>query len=233
MRNIIGTDRGGAIHRNREGLDEIKRWYADHTNPTGFTGSSNEALRGADVFIGLSGPGAVSVEAVLDMADDAIVFAMANPTPEVPPEALAGKVAVIATGRSDYPNQINNVLAFPGIFRGALDVRASEINEAMKLAAGAALASVVTRGRAVGRVRDPERLQPRGRHEGRRGRRAGRDRERRRPPRPRRRARRPRPSCTGRLYARRSTSGAGATVPAQPYVESAEPEARARAGSSS
>ena len=110
----------------------------------GFTGTADEALRGADVFIGLSGPGAVSVDAVLAMADDAIVFAMANPTPEVPPEALTGRVAVVATGRSDYPNQINNVLAFPGIFRGALDVRASEINEAMKLAAGEALASVVT-----------------------------------------------------------------------------------------
>jgi malate dehydrogenase (oxaloacetate-decarboxylating) len=144
VQNIIGTDRSGAIHRKREGLDESKRWYAEHTNSQGFAGSSNEALRGADVFIGLSGPGAVSVEAVLDMADDAIVFAMANPTPEVPPEALSGHVAVIATGRSDYPNQINNVLAFPGIFRGALDVRASEINEAMKLAAGQALASVVS-----------------------------------------------------------------------------------------
>ena len=144
VQNIIGTDRAGAIHRKREGLDEFKRWYAENTNSQGFTGSSNEALRGADVFIGLSGPGAVSVEAVLDMADDAIVFAMANPTPEVPPEALAGHVAVIATGRSDYPNQINNVLAFPGIFRGALDVRASEINEEMKVAAGEALASVVT-----------------------------------------------------------------------------------------
>src|SRR3978361_364558 len=142
--NIIGTDRQGAIHRNRQGLDEFKRWYAENTNSQGFTGTANEALRGADVFIGLSGPGAVSVEAVLDMADDAIVFAMANPTPEVPPEAIAGHVAVIATGRSDYPNQINNVLAFPGIFRGALDVRASEINEEMKLAAGEALASVVT-----------------------------------------------------------------------------------------
>ena len=112
--------------------------------PPGSRARRDEALRGADVFIGLSGPGAVSVDAVLSMADDAIVFAMANPTPEVPPEALAGRVAVIATGRSDYPNQINNVLAFPGIFRGALDVRASEINEAMKLAAGEALASVVT-----------------------------------------------------------------------------------------
>jgi malate dehydrogenase (oxaloacetate-decarboxylating) len=144
VQNIIGTDRQGAIHRDRSGLDEFKRWYAENTNSQGFSGSSNEALRGADVFIGLSGPGAVSVEAVLDMADDAIVFAMANPTPEVPPEAIEGHVAVIATGRSDYPNQINNVLAFPGIFRGALDVRASEINEAMKLAAGQALASVVS-----------------------------------------------------------------------------------------
>jgi malate dehydrogenase (oxaloacetate-decarboxylating) len=144
VQNIIGTDRAGAIHRKREGLDEFKRWYAENTNSQGFTGSSNEALRGADVFIGLSGPGAVTVEAVRSMADDAIVFAMANPTPEVPPEAVADYVAVIATGRSDYPNQINNVLAFPGIFRGALDVRASEINEAMKLAAGEALASVVS-----------------------------------------------------------------------------------------
>jgi malate dehydrogenase (oxaloacetate-decarboxylating) len=144
VERIIGVDRTGAIHRGREGLHEEKRWYAEHTNPDGFTGTADEALRGADVFIGLSGPGAVSVEAVLTMAGDAIVFAMANPTPEVPPEALAGHVAVIATGRSDYPNQINNVLAFPGIFRGALDVRASEINEEMKLAAGKALASVVT-----------------------------------------------------------------------------------------
>src|SRR3954469_7886772 len=140
----IGADRAGAIHRGRCGLDATKQWYADNTNPGGFTGTADEALRGADVFIGLSAPGAVSVDAVLSMADDAIVFAMANPTPEVPPEALAGHVAVIATGRSDYPNQINNVLAFPGIFRGALDVRASEINEEMKLAAGEALASVVT-----------------------------------------------------------------------------------------
>jgi malate dehydrogenase (oxaloacetate-decarboxylating) len=143
VQQIVGVDRTGAIHRGRDGLDEFKRWYAEHTNTDGFKGSADEALRGADVFIGLSGPGAVSVDAVLGMADDAIVFAMANPTPEVSPEAIAGRVAVIATGRSDYPNQINNVLAFPGIFRGALDVRASEINEAMKLAAGQALASVV------------------------------------------------------------------------------------------
>src|SRR4051795_10737863 len=144
VEQIVGADRAGAIHRGRRGLDATKQWYADNTNPGGFTGTADEALRGADVFIGLSAPGAVSVDAVLSMADDAIVFAMANPTPEVPPEALAGHAAVIATGRSDYPNQINNVLAFPGIFRGALDVRASEINEEMKLAAGEALASVVT-----------------------------------------------------------------------------------------
>src|SRR3954468_15515625 len=144
VEQIVGADRAGAIHRGRRGLDATKQWYADNTNPGGFTGTADEALRGADVFIGLSAPGAVSVDAVLSMADDAIVFAMANPTPEGPPEALAGHVAVIATGRSDYPNQINNVLAFPGIFRGALDVRASEINEEMKLAAGEALASVVT-----------------------------------------------------------------------------------------
>jgi malate dehydrogenase (oxaloacetate-decarboxylating) len=100
-------------------------------------------LAGADVFIGLSGPGAVTAEAVRAMAEGAIVFAMANPTPEVAPEAIADTAAVIATGRSDYPNQINNVLAFPGIFRGALDVRASAISEGMKLAAGEAIASAV------------------------------------------------------------------------------------------
>ncbi len=178
VQHIVGVDRTGAIHRGRDGLDEFKRWYAENTNADGFKGTADEALRGADVFIGLSGPGAVSVDAVLGMADDAIVFAMANPTPEVPPEAIAGHVAVIATGRSDYPNQINNVLAFPGIFRGALDVRASEINEAMKLAAGQALASVGRARPAIGRVRDPERLQPGRRHHRRRGRRAGRDRHR-------------------------------------------------------
>jgi malate dehydrogenase (oxaloacetate-decarboxylating) len=144
VRHIVGTDRNGAIHQGRSDLDEFKRWYAENTNEQGFTGTANEALRGADVFIGLSGPGAVSVDAIRSMAAEAIVFAMANPTPEVPPEAIVDHVAVVATGRSDYPNQINNVLAFPGIFRGALDVRASEINEEMKVAAGEALASVVT-----------------------------------------------------------------------------------------
>ena len=111
--------------------------------PHGFVGSADEALAGADVFIGLSGPGAVSRDGIASMADGAVVFAMANPTPEIPPEEIEGLAAVVATGRSDYPNQINNVLAFPGIFRGALDVRATEITEEMKLAAAHAIAAVV------------------------------------------------------------------------------------------
>src|SRR5207253_10070652 len=125
------------------GLGPWKPAFAERTNRRGFSGSADEALAGADVFIGLSGPGAISRNAVASMADDAIVFAMANPTPEVSPEEIEGLAAVIATGRSDYPNQINNVLAFPGIFRGALDVRASTINEEMKLAAAEAIAAVV------------------------------------------------------------------------------------------
>ena len=117
--------------------------YAERTNAHGFQGTANEALAGADVFIGVSAPGAVSPEAIRTMADGAIVFVMANPSPEVVPEEIEDAVAVIGTGRSDYPNQINNVLAFPGIFRGALDVRASDINEEMKLAAAEAIASIV------------------------------------------------------------------------------------------
>jgi malate dehydrogenase (oxaloacetate-decarboxylating) len=143
VRNIIGFDRSGSIHLGREGLDEVKAEYATITNPEGAQGTADELLAGADVFLGLSGPGAVSVEAVKTMAEGAIVFAMANPTPEVPPEELEGVVAIMATGRSDYPNQINNVLAFPGVFRGALDVRASEITEGMKVAAGEAIAAVI------------------------------------------------------------------------------------------
>jgi malate dehydrogenase (oxaloacetate-decarboxylating) len=124
-------------------LTAIQKWYARHTNPRKFAGTADEALRGADAFIGLSGPGAVSVEAVKTMADDAIVFAMANPEPEVHPEEIEDFARVIATGRSDYPNQINNVLAFPGIFRGALDVRASAITERMEVAAGHAIAASI------------------------------------------------------------------------------------------
>jgi malate dehydrogenase (oxaloacetate-decarboxylating) len=143
VRTIVGADRHGAVHLGRDDLDPAKREYAELTNPKGETGTANELLAGADVFLGLSGPGAVSAEAVRTMADGAIVFAMANPTPEVLPEHILDSVAVIATGRSDYPNQINNVLAFPGIFRGALDVRASRITESMKVAAGHAIAAVI------------------------------------------------------------------------------------------
>src|SRR5439155_11930421 len=143
VRAIVGCDRKGALHRGRSDLGPWKAAFAERTNPDGFSGSADEALDGADVFIGLSGPGAVTREGIASMAEDAIVFAMANPTPEVPPEEIEGLAAVVATGRSDYPNQINNVLAFPGVFRGALDVRASTINEEMKLAAAEAVAAVV------------------------------------------------------------------------------------------
>jgi malate dehydrogenase (oxaloacetate-decarboxylating) len=143
VRNIIACDRNGAIYRGREGLASEKVAFAELTNPDGERGTADEVLAGADVFVGLSGPGAISVEAVRTMAPDAIVFAMANPVPEVQPELIERDVAVVATGRSDYPNQINNVLAFPGVFRGALDVRASEITEEMKVAAGEAIAAVI------------------------------------------------------------------------------------------
>ena len=122
----------------------MKSDYAAVTNPRDHRGSADEALAGADVFIGVSQPGAISVEGVGRMAERAVVFAMANPTPEVPPEEIEATVEVVATGRSDYPNQINNVLAFPGIFRGALDVRARRIDEPMKLAAAHAIAGIVS-----------------------------------------------------------------------------------------
>jgi malate dehydrogenase (oxaloacetate-decarboxylating) len=140
---VVGCDREGPIYWSRPGLTPAKADYAALTNVHDFRGSTDEALEGADVYIGLSAPGAVSVDAVRRMADGAIVFAMANPTPEVMPEEIDDVVAVIATGRSDYPNQINNVLAFPGVFRGALDVRAREITPAMELAAAEALAAVI------------------------------------------------------------------------------------------
>jgi malate dehydrogenase (oxaloacetate-decarboxylating) len=143
VRDLVGCDRQGAVCRGRPGLGPTKSEYASLTNPHNFAGSADEALEGADVYIGLSAPGAVSAEAVRRMADEAIVFAMANPTPEVMPEEIDDVAAVVATGRSDYPNQINNVLAFPGVFRGALDVRAREITPAMELAAAEALAAVV------------------------------------------------------------------------------------------
>jgi malate dehydrogenase (oxaloacetate-decarboxylating) len=142
-RHIVACDRTGAIHPDRDGLTPVKAAFAERTNPHRERGSADEALAGADVFVGLSTPGAITVEAVETMAPGAIVFAMANPTPEVQPEQIHDTVAVIATGRSDYPNQINNVLAFPGVFRGALDVRATDITHGMKVAASHALASVI------------------------------------------------------------------------------------------
>ncbi len=141
--DVIGCDRHGALYAGRPDLAGPKVSYAELTNPRRLAGTPDDALAGADVFIGLSGPGAVSVDGIASMADGAIVFAMANPTPEIAPEEIEGLAAIVGTGRSDYPNQINNVLAFPGIFRGALDVRARDVTEAMKLAAAHAIAAVV------------------------------------------------------------------------------------------
>ncbi len=142
-RNIIGCDSKGIVHKEREDLNSTKRWYAENTNPEGLTGDLSEAVVGADLFLGLSVPGVLTVEHLDSMAEDPIVFAMANPDPEIRPEVARGKARVIATGRSDYPNQINNTLCFPGIFRGALDARARRMNEEMKLAAARALAEVI------------------------------------------------------------------------------------------
>jgi len=143
VRNIIGFDRTGAVYPGRENMNPAKEWFAEHTNPDGFTGNHHDALRGADLFLGLSGPRQVTAEDVGTMADNAIVFALANPEPEVMPELIMGKARIIATGRSDYPNQVNNVLCFPGLFRGALDVRATDITEEMKLAAARAIAETI------------------------------------------------------------------------------------------
>jgi malate dehydrogenase (oxaloacetate-decarboxylating) len=143
VRDLIGCDRQGALYAGRPGMDPSKAEFAARTNPEGFSGTADEALAGADVFIGLSAPGAVTRDGIAAMNDGAIVFAMANPTPEVMPDEIEDLAQVIATGRSDYPNQINNVLAFPGVFRGALDVRASAITEEMKLAAAEAIAAAV------------------------------------------------------------------------------------------
>ncbi len=141
--DIVAVDRKGSIHGGRDGLDPSKRWLADHANPEGRSGSLRDVLAGSDVFIGVSAPGLLGRDDVATMADGRIVFAMANPTPEVLPEEVEGLVAVMATGRSDYPNQINNVLCFPGIFRGALDAGATRITENMKLAAADAIAESV------------------------------------------------------------------------------------------
>ena len=144
FQNITMCDRKGAIYAGREGLNWIKEEMAQVTNLEKKAGSLADMLVGADVFIGVSAPGTVTTEMVNTMNRDAIVFACANPTPEIfPDEAKAGGAKVVSTGRSDYPNQINNVLAFPGVFRGAFDVRASDINEEMKMAAAQALADLV------------------------------------------------------------------------------------------
>jgi len=144
-KNVIMCDRSGAIYKGRpEHMNWAKDELAYLTNPNGEKGSIGDVMKGADVFLGLSGPGIIDQEMVKGMAPKAIIFAMANPTPEIyPDEAIAAGAAVVATGRSDFPNQINNCLGFPGIFRGALDVRASVINEEMKLAAAYALAGLI------------------------------------------------------------------------------------------
>ena len=145
FKNITMCDRKGAIYKGRDGLNWIKEEMAEVTNPEHKSGSLADMLVGADVFIGVSAPGMVTTEMVRTMNKDAIIFACANPTPEIfPDDAKAGGAAVVSTGRSDFPNQINNVLAFPGIFRGAFDVRASDINEEMKMAAAKALAELIS-----------------------------------------------------------------------------------------
>jgi len=144
IQNIIGVDRVGIIERGKNYENPMWCWYAEHTNPEDRHGTLNDAIVGADAFIGVSGPNVLKVEHIKKMAPDPIVFAMANPVPEIDPDEAAPHVAVLATGRSDYPNQVNNLLCFPGIFRGALNCRARRINDAMKLAAARAIASVVS-----------------------------------------------------------------------------------------
>jgi malate dehydrogenase (oxaloacetate-decarboxylating) len=143
-KDVVVADIEGVIRADREGLDESLFWTASMTNPRGITGSIPDALRDADVFIGVSAPDVITGEDVATMASDAIVFALANPRPEVDPDDAAQYAAVVGTGRSDFANQINNVLAFPGVFRGLLDAQSHRITSRMLLAAAYALASVVT-----------------------------------------------------------------------------------------
>ena len=145
LKNVIMTDRKGAIYEGRDGLNPIKEEMAKITNYNHEKGTLAEVIKGADIFIGVSAPGTLTPDMVRTMAKDPIIFACANPTPEIfPDEAKAAGAAVVSTGRSDYPNQVNNVLCFPGIFRGALDVRASDINDEMKVAAAYAIAGLVS-----------------------------------------------------------------------------------------
>jgi malate dehydrogenase (oxaloacetate-decarboxylating) len=156
--DFVGFDREGVLHPGLTGLPPSKRWFAERGNRDGRSGGVHDALKGSDLLLGLSGPRIVAPWMLADMADDAVVFAMANPTPEVMPADVPANVTVVATGRSDFPNQINNVLAFPGVFRGLLDSGASRCTTAMKLAAAAALAELVpdpTRSRIVPSAFDP------------------------------------------------------------------------------
>lgn len=143
IENIIGLDRAGVIHAGRTDLNAAKQAYCEMTNPENIAGGMDEAIEGADLFVGLSGPNILTVEHLKKMATDPIVFAMSNPVPEIMPELAWPHVAVMATGRSDYPNQLNNVLCFPGLFRGALDARATDITEEMKMAAARAIAETI------------------------------------------------------------------------------------------
>ncbi|GAA2206124.1 NAD-dependent malic enzyme [Nonomuraea monospora] len=143
-RNVVVCDYLGAVHKGRDDLDESLRWIADHTNAEGYSGDLRGAVKGADVFVGVSAPGILTGDDIAAMAKDAVVFALANPEPEVSPDEAAQHAAVVATGRSDFPNQINNVLAFPGVFRGLLDAQANGVTQEMLLAAAGALAAVVT-----------------------------------------------------------------------------------------
>jgi malate dehydrogenase (oxaloacetate-decarboxylating) len=142
--HITVADDQGAVYASRPGLNPSLRWIAEHTNRDGYAGDLAGSLRGADVFIGLSAPHILEAENIETMAGDSIVFALANPEPEVDPDAASEYAAVVATGRSDYPNQINNVLAFPGVFRGLLDAQSRHINDTMLIAAAQALADVVS-----------------------------------------------------------------------------------------
>ena len=144
LRQVTVVDIDGIIHRDRPGLDESLRWIAEHTNESGLTGTLRDAIRGADAFVGVSAPNLLTGDDVATMADDAVVFALANPVPEIDPVVASQHAAVVATGRSDAPNQINNVLAFPGVFRGLLDAHSHSIDQTMMVAAAEAIASVVT-----------------------------------------------------------------------------------------
>ena len=147
VKNLIGFDRAGAIYRGRTAnMNAVKMWFAENTNPENFSGSLSDGMRGADLFLGVSAPGCITAGDIKNMAADPIVFAMANPVPEIMPEAAKPYARIMATGRSDYPNQINNVLCFPGLFKGALRCRARGISEGMKVAAAKAIAGLVSDG---------------------------------------------------------------------------------------